>query len=107
MNIAESNSINLVEGGIGTYKVDFDLNDSNTILHSSTMILVTQNDKCLYLVKKSRTAPQHSSLYVLPLDKINNVTITSVSAFSNFDEKYAIDINLTRIAASLKKITTG
>ena len=78
-SLANSYSSNLIEGRPGNYEVKLDLNNLNCSLPDNTFILVMQHEGCLYLVQKKVPAPKHSTLYVVPANKINYATINLIA----------------------------
>lgn len=71
---------NLVEGIQGSSEVKLHLNnDSSYNLPCDTFILVMQQDGCMYLVEKKKPAPEHSTLFVVPVTKIDYAAINLIT----------------------------
>lgn len=99
---ADQCASNLVEGIQGSSEVKLYLNnDSSYNLPCNTFILVMQQEGCLYLVEKKIPAPKHSTLYMVPVTKINHAAITLISEEKKPISHKEMFYNLTNSTSNL------
>ncbi len=105
--LADNYATNLVEGKLENYEVMLNLNESNCYLPNETFILVMQHEGCLFLVQKKVPAPRHSTLYVVPITKINYcvINLNDSNNQSKHDSNLFDSINLTNLTKSFLNIS--